>query len=263
MTPSAVLSQYVDTVPSARNAIDAVSGWHQTLAASADVVAGTGIGYADIRMSWCLEQFGPITGLKVLELGPLEGMQTYLLDQANPELIHAVEANRLSFLRCLVTKELLGIKRARFLHGNFVPWLEQVDVTYDLIIASGVLYHMRDPVRLLELIAQRSNAIYIWTHYFSDAAMPQSDPRRSVFRGDAELVDFRGVRVALHRRSYHGAWRSTAYCGGIVDQHYWMEREGIEAVLRQLGFADIRTAHDQHDQANGPCISIFARRAGA
>jgi hypothetical protein len=140
--------------------------------------------------------------------------------------------------------------------------LEQIDISYDLIVASGVLYHMRDPVRLLELIASRTKAIYLWTHYFSAEVMPKGDPRRGAFSGVVQTVDFRGLQVKLHERSYHGAWKSNAYCGGIVDRHYWMERGDIEDVLRRLGFTDIRTTHDHHDQANGPSISIFARRTG-
>lgn len=224
-------------------------------------VAGTAPLYADGRVSWCLEQFGSVAGRKILELGPLEAMQTYMLDQQQPEFIHAVEANKLSFLRCLITKELLDIKRAKFLHGNFLPWLEQTEIRYDLIVASGVLYHMSDPLRLLDLIGAHTDALYIWTHYYSDAAMPVGDARRAAFSGEVERVDFRGHAVALHCRSYHGAWKANSYCGGMVDRHYWMERDDILAVLRLLGFDDVRTAHELTDQPNGPCLSIFARRS--
>src|SRR5262249_8876061 len=149
-----------------------------------DAVAGEILWTGDVRIPWCLEQFGPIAGCKILELGPLEGMQTSQLDQHKPEFIHAIEANRLSFLRCLITKELLDIKHARFLHGSFLPWLERTEIRYDLIVASGVLYHMSDPLRLLELIATRCDATYLWTHYFSEEAMRRGDPRLKWLSGE-------------------------------------------------------------------------------
>ena len=257
----AVLGHYVRGAPSAQNAIDAVPGWNHAMPPHLGVVAGSVPLYADVRIAWCLEQYGSIAGRKILELGPLEGMHTYMLDQQQPEFIHAIEANQLSFLRCLVTKELLEIKRAKFLLGNFLPWLEQTEVSYDLIIASGVLYHMSDPVHLLELLAMRSSAIFLWTHYFSEAAMPPDDLRRKALSGEVEKVDCRGMTVSLHRRGYHNAWKNSAFCGGMYDRHYWMEKDDIMSVLRRLGFDDIRTTHDQPDHPNGPAISIFAQRA--
>lgn len=257
-----MLDQYVSSIPSPQNAIDAVPGWNQAMPPRIGATAGPMHAYPDARLLWCLERFGSIAGCKILELGPLEGMHTCVLDEQQPEFIHAVEANRLAFLRCLVTKELMELKRAKFLHGNFLPWLEQTEIPYDLIVASGVLYHMSDPVHLLDLLAKRTNAIYLWTHYFSDEAMPASDPRRGAFTGEIKKVDYRGLNVSLHRRGYHGAWNNSSYCGGMQDLHYWMEREDIRRVLHLSGFDDVCFAHEQLDMPGGPSVSIFARRTG-
>lgn len=261
--PDVVLDQYVGGGPSAQNAIDVVPGWNHAMPPHVGAVAGTAPLYDDFRIRWCLDQFGSIAGHKILELGPLEGMHTYLLDQQQPELIHAIEANKLAFVRCLITKELLEIKRAKFLLGNFLPWLEQTDVRYDLIIASGVLYHMSNPIHLLELMAGRSGAVYLWTHYFSDEAMPKGDLRRLALSGEVEKVLCRGQSVSLHRRGYHNAWKDKTFCGGMHDRHYWMEKSDIVRVLGLLGFDDIRTAHDQPDHPNGPAFSVFARRSAS
>jgi hypothetical protein len=262
--PDALLDQYVDSLPSPQNAVNAVPGWNHALPPQAGAVVAGSMGmYPDARIVWGLEQFGAIAGCKVLELGPLEGLHTCALDEQQPEFVHAVEANKLAFLRCLVTKELMDLKRSKFLHGNFVLWLEHTPITYDLIVASGVLYHMSEPVRLLELMTQRANAILIWSHYFSEQAIPPGDPRRGAFTGEVKKVNYRGQELSLHRRGYHGAWHNNTFCGGMHDLHYWMEKDDIVAVLRLSGFDDIRFAHEQNDQPNGPSITIFARRTGA
>lgn len=258
-----VLDQYVDAAPCPQNAIDAVPGWNHAMPPHVGAAAGDTHLYQDARIPWCLEQFGSIAGRKILELGPLEGMHTYLLDQQQPAFIHAIEANRLAFLRCLITKELLEIKHAKFMLGNFLPWLEQTDVRYDLIVASGVLYHMSNPVRLLELIGQRSDAIYLWTHCFSEEAMPKGDLRREALSGEVETIAFRGINVPLYRRGYHNAWKAKEFCGGMHDRHYWMEKDDIVRILGLLGFDDIRMAHDHPDHPNGPAFSVFARRTTA
>lgn len=255
-----VLDEYVSSIPSAQNAVDLIAGWNHALPPQAGAVAGSAVFYEDSRINWCIKQFGNLNGLRILELGPLEGAHTYMLHQQNPALIHAVEANKLSFLRCLVAKQLLELDKAHFMIGDFQKWLEFVPERYDLIVASGVLYHMTDPARLLELMADRSDALYIWTHYFSEEAMPLGDIRRGAFSGAVKVKRFKDFEVRLHARSYHGAWRNKAFCGGMHDEHYWMEKNQILEVLKHLGFDDVRPDHDSPDHPNGPSFSIFAQR---
>lgn len=257
---NAVFDEYVDTLPCAQNAVDLIPGWNHALPPEAGAVAGEIGLYSDARIDWCIEQYGDLRDRKVLELGPLEAAHTYMLHKHCPAVIDAVEANKLAFLRCLIVKELLHLDRARFWMGDFTKWLEHSGRRYDLIVASGVLYHMRDPVRLLELASDHSDSLYLWTHYYSDTAMPEGDFRRDAFDGNISVREFGGISVRLHHRSYREAWRSKAFCGGMRDDHVWMEKEQIIEVLAALGFADIRTNHDTNEHPHGPCISIFARR---
>jgi hypothetical protein len=258
--PAAALDEYVEGPPSAQNAVDALAGWNMALPAEAGAIAGPAAFYNDPRILWALERFGPLEGRSVLELGPLEASHTYILEQHRPASILAIEANRLSFLRCLVVKELLGLRIAKFELGNFAPWLETTSEHFDFIVASGVLYHMADPVRLLELLAARTDSLYLWTHYASDAAMPPDDVRRKAFVGDVETVQSHGVRVRCYKRSYWGAWKSKSFCGGLYDLHRWIDRDDMLNLLRALGFDEISTAHDEPDHKNGPSFSVFARR---
>ena len=258
-----VLDEYVVGMPCGQNAIDVLPGWNQALPPQANVVAGRGAFYHDPRILWAIEQFGSIEGRKILELGPLEASHTWLLEQHGPGEIHAVEANKLSYLRCLVVKELLDLKTAKFHLGDFAEWLKNGEQRYDFIVASGVLYHMEDPIRLLELIVARTDAFYLWTHYMSDDAMPDGDPRRGAILGAAEIQDRHGVPVRLYKRSYYGAWRSKSFCGGMYDLHRWVEKSDIVRVINALGFDDVRLAHDEPNHDNGPSFSIFARRTKA
>jgi hypothetical protein len=59
--------------------------------------------------------------------------------------IDAIEANQRTYLRCLITKEILGLTRSKFWLGDFIKALENWDQRYDLIVASGVLYHLKNP----------------------------------------------------------------------------------------------------------------------
>jgi hypothetical protein len=222
--------------------------------------------YEDPRIHWAVSQFGSLEGKRVLELGPLEGSHTSILERHGARRIDAIEANKLAYLRCLVAKEVFGLRRARFHLGDFVRGLQQ-PTRYDLIVACGVLYHMTDPLLLLERMASRTDAIYLWTHYFDDAEMPKGDPRRGAFRSPepphaetVQTVRFNGVDVTLHLRSYYKAWQKTQYCGGPIDRHFWLEKTQLIDVLKALGFNELAFADVAPDHQNGPAISIFARR---
>jgi hypothetical protein len=259
ISPTQVLDHYVSKYPSAQNAIDLIPGWNHAFPAEAGVVAGDAHFYHDTRIDWCIEKAAPLTGKTVLELGPLEAMHTYMLAKAGPAHIDAVEANALAYMRCLIAKEILGIANTSFWLGDFNAWLETSTRHYDLIVASGVLYHSADPVRLLELIATSAEALYVWTHYFDNAAMPPDDPRRGAFSGCVEPRLFRDLPVELHERSYHQAWRDPKFCGGLQDRHYWMTKSDIVRLLDRLDF-DAEIAHDLPEHPHGPSMSVFARR---
>ena len=81
----------------------------------------------------------------------------------------AIEANRRAFLKCLCIKEVLGLERVDFRLGDFVAYLKNSkNDNYDVVLASGILYHMQQPIEVLDLIASLTNKIFLWTHYYDE-----------------------------------------------------------------------------------------------
>ena len=258
----AIFDQYDATLPTNQNAIDVLPGWSTALPQECGVTAGSLQTYHDIRMLWVAECAGSLAEKRVLELGPLEAGHTIYLEQQGAHVL-GIESNKLAFLRCLVVKELARLTNARFMLGDFVKWLETTDETYDLIVASGVLYHMHDPLQLLELAAKRSNALYLWTHFVTDEAMPLGDPRRAVISDRPDIVDFHGVPMRLYKRTYAHAEKNASFNGGMMDAHSWLHRDDILTALRVLGYVDIKVAHEAPDHQNGPSFSVFANKTVA
>jgi hypothetical protein len=252
-------ADYDDRLPSAQNAVDLLPGWNAVIPHDPPLNVDKLALFADSRLAWALSVFGSLAGRSVLELGPLEGGHSFMLEQAGAASIDAIEANKSAYLRCLIFKEIVGLKTARFHLGDFLKWLDQVDRDYDFIVASGVLYHMRDPLRCLELIARRCTSVYFWTHYVTEETMGKNDPRRSVFMED-ETRSFRDIPVRLYRRSYHGADKTAIFSGGPYDEHRWMHRDDFLKVITVLGFDDVQIAFEQPDHVNGPAFSVFARK---
>lgn len=255
------LDEYVTSTPTDQNAIDTLKGWNQAFPPQFKVSAGEMHLHNDPRIGWAIQKSGNLAGKRIMEVGPLEAWHTYMLEQQQPALIDAVEANRLSFLRCLVVKEIVGLPRTRFHLGDAQLWLEERPERYDLIVASGVLYHMQDPVRFLKAMADRTDQIFLWTHYVDDIAMPAGDPRRGAFINQPETLVYREVEVILYPRTYLQAWKSAHFCGGMHDIHRWMDRGSLLALLKALGFDDIEIWGDEPQHAFGPACCIFARRS--
>jgi hypothetical protein len=259
----AIFDQYEQGKPDHQNAIDALPGWNSAFPVALNLNAGKHHLYADDRIDWALRSFGSIEGKKILEVGPLEGMHTYMLHREHPARIDAIEANRLCFLRCLVTRQILDINTASFLLGDIQAWLTDHDEVYDFAIASGVLYHMADPGEFLRLLASRANAVFIWTHFFLEEAMPAGDVRRNPFSGKVETKMIEGIPVRYYERSYQHANSNASFCGGMKDRHFWMHRDDILTLLEKLGYSDIVIRDQNFGHSGGPCFSLLARKTHA
>src|SRR5688572_1114961 len=156
--------------PSDQNALDLFANeWSsQPPSSRPELKAGATPLFDDPRITWAHHHLmtmgveGGFANRDVLELGPLEGGHTYLINRYDAKSITAVEANARAYLKCLIAKELFGMPRARFLLGDCLEHLKQNDRHYDIGIACGILYHLTNPVELLELLARRCNALFLW-----------------------------------------------------------------------------------------------------
>jgi SAM-dependent methyltransferase len=257
-----VLDHYVAPAPSPQNAIDLFRGeWSSRLPASlGGLEAGRALLFEDTRITWFEQEVGGFSGKTVLELGPLEGGHTYMLERGGAEQIIAVEANSRAFLKCLIVKELLGLTRVRFLCGDFLEYLRAPGPEYELCVASGVLYHMREPAELLALLARRCRGhLLLWTHYYDDAvisANPDLVPKFTAHR-PTEFEDF---SHSLHRYEYQQALGWSGFCGGPAPYSHWMTRVDILRGLDHFGFVDIRINFEAPDHPNGPSFAVVATR---
>lgn len=243
----------VSMAPSVQTAVDLGGIWHSVF--PSDSGAATG-GYAnlfsDARTTWAIERLGGVSGLDILELGPLEAGHTYMLDRAGAKSVTAIEALKSAYLKCLIAKEVLDIKSAHFLLGNFVPWLETESRCFDLIWASGVLYHMTEPLRLLELISSRTDRVFLWTHFYRDDAVPPYLKARSVSLAGETFRQFERPYFLPSRRKS---------CGGVCTGRAWLRRSDILKALEILGFKRIEIGFEDFANRLGPSFAIVAQKA--
>jgi predicted nicotinamide N-methyase len=255
--PANILEQYITSIPSPQNALDIFKGdWSSILPQElGNLQAGASALFDDARIHWIAEQWGGLEGRAVLELGPLEAGHTYMLERYGAASVLAIEANTRAYLKCLVVKELLNLQRSQFVCGDFIEFLRRNPPRFDICIASGVLYHMRNPVELIELISKVSNRVLIWTHYYDSSLLEDA---RFTAHTEAEHA---GFKHTLHKHEYQAALGWSGFCGGSAPYCNWLSREDILQSLKHFGFSDIQINFDDTNHPNGPAFAIAAAKA--
>jgi hypothetical protein len=185
-----------------------------------------------------------------------------MLEKAGANVL-AIEANFDSFLRCLIVKNLLDLE-SKFILGDFTKGLGESN-SYELVVASGVLYHMTDPVSLLEQISQVTNRIFIWTHYFEPELQKWNPAIQSQVGlkwkvSETKYVNFKDKIIRIVPQTYGEALGWDGFCGGPETFSYWIYKEDIILILKELGFRDIKVNFDHPDHRNGPSFCILATR---
>ena len=257
-----ILDAYVHTPPSPQNALDIFKGtWSCRMPEPyAHLQAGLLPVFEDARIPWAAEKLGGFENKTVLELGPLEGAQTYLLERHGAAEIVAIEANTLAYLKCLVVKELLGLQRATFLCGDFVPYLRANQRRFDVCIASGVLYHMRNPAELIASLAHATDRLFLWTHYYDWAIIAKRADLVARHTEHGEPAEHRGFEHMLYRQVYQADLKWCGFCGGSAPYSNWMSREDILACLDYFGFDQIEVSFEDLNHGGGPSFAIAATR---
>ncbi len=256
---------FFGVAPSDQNALDLFAGeWSsQPPASRPELKAGVTPLFDDPRISWAHHRLiemgleGGFAGRDVLELGPLEGGHTYAVDRLEPKSITSIEANARAYLKCLIAKETFGMPRAHFVLGDCLMHLRDTGRRYDIGVACGILYHLTNPVELLELLARRCDAIFLWT-VFHDPEFVARNPVPGAKFSEVIQMEHAGFKHTVHRFNYGPSLDWKGFCGGGDVFSYWMEKPEILGALEQFGFKDFRT--EQHPNVHGSALLVAARK---
>jgi hypothetical protein len=197
------------------------------------------------------EAIGGFDGKTVIELGPLEGVHTYIMSQLGAAEITSVESNKDAFLRCLIVQNATRMQRTQFLLGDCLEYLRSGSARVDVIVASGVLYHMQDPLALLSAMVRRTKVICLWTHYFDPS---HHNCRQAHFSGPL-FVEFQGQTLESYTHRYINP--SQSFCGGNVATSTWLTKPSLLSAMKVLGL-DWNVIEDNPAHDFAPCILIVA-----
>lgn len=257
---ASILDEYVTTAPAPHNAVNIFAGeWSSALPRPLhEVPAGSIPLFEDARVTWAVTRLCGVAGRSVLELGPLEGGHTYHLARAGAS-VTAIEAHTRAYLKCLITKELLGMPGARFLLGDFMEYLRDNPEHVDICFASGVLYHMRNPVETIALISDVADQLFLWTHVYDENIINASELLRPRFTTSTP-ASHQGFEHTLHRFDYADSLTGKGFCGGSAAHSNWLSRADLFAALTHFGWEVSDVSFDTPDHPHGPALALVATR---
>lgn len=220
---------------------------------------------------WLAQQtFGDLSGLSCLELGPNEGEISFHLHHAGLKPILSIEGRTRSFLKCLIVKNLLHLDSVQFRLGDFVRFLEDSDREFDIILASGILYHMTEPLKVIENITRRTHRVVVATHYFLDTLL-KVDNKNDTTGLPLTTWNVQGISNVTHKGFSARHYRYD-YCipmdkhetfghGGLAEFSYLLELDAILDAFRFFGFEVVGEILNDPNGERGPHVIFCAKRA--
>lgn len=244
-------NDFLDKTASAQNAADLFKGEWVSQVPTIDTGEMALFAPEDDRPGFVVSHYGSIQDWSVLELGSFEGGHAYQLEQAGANVI-GIEANPHIFVRSLIAKNALGMK-TKFLLGDFHRYIDGRD-RFDIIFCSGVLYHMPDPVGLIERMSKATDRVFIWTHYVDDENMARWDVSGAV--SDYTNGDF---SCCYYRYDYATEWASRSFAG-VKPFASRLRADAIFSALKHFGFVNIKICKDEPNHPGGAAFSLIAER---
>ena len=225
--------------------------------------------FDDPRIRWAESVFGGFQGMRALELGPLEGGHSFMLDRGGATSVDAIEANTRGYLKCLIVKETVGLPSVRFHLGDFMPILDDPTAAmadwhpeggrFDLAVASGVLYHMQEPVEMLAGLSALADRLFIWTQYLDPERLADLSDKGARF-GPLEQRTYGDLVYSCATQTYGRALGIAGFCGGPEQRSRWLTRQALFDALEYVGYTDLKVDFDEPDHPNGPAIAICASK---
>lgn len=252
---SKFLDYYTDQAPSLQNTLDMFKGeWSSAVPGASS--GGKAPLFSDPRASYWIrktnEFFSGLNqsrSLNILELGPLEGAHSCMFSSAGWN-VTSIESNSRAFLKTLIIYNEFNLS-AKALYGDFIPYLHQVGTpVYDFIAASGVLYHMKNPIEAIDLISSKCLCVGIWTHFFEESLQ-----ERWPGRWDEVELEYGGYKYVGYKQYY--VQPDNSFCGGGQEYSIWLRKETILDRLSYHGF-QVEISSTEIDHPNGPCMTLHA-----
>jgi methyltransferase family protein len=196
-----------------------------------------------------LANFLDLRGLRTLEIGPLEGYHSVLLEKMGVKENVAIESRNENLKKCRRIKEKYGLDHTIFLLHDVARLYNgeeqaQFDGPFDLVFCLGVLYHVPEPAKALTWFRSQAKRLFLGTHYAN------AEDRRL----DSLVYTHNGKNYRV--KEFHESGLSDPL-SGMSPISLWPYEKDLLAMIEDVGYSKISVLGK--DLQNGhPHITIIA-----
>lgn len=200
----------------------------------------------DHRLKYLL-YFLDLRDWRVLEIGPLEGHHSLILEKLGVRETIAIESREDNLRKCNRIKQKYGLARTQYIMHDLEKLYTGVETprfegVFDLVFCLGVLYHVPEPAKALAWMRTRSSRLFLGTHYIDRI-------RTKPFVYRHEGVEYHG---ALHDE---GGLRNPI--SGMSSKSFWPYEADLIRMIKDVGYKNVHVLG--RDLQNGtPHITILA-----
>jgi hypothetical protein len=208
----------------------------------------------DHRLKYIL-YFLDVRDCRTLELGPLTGYHSVIVEKLGVRENVAVEGREENYRQCLRVTERYRLERTTFVLQDIEAlYSARAQATFsgpfDLVLCLGVLYHLPDPARALEWLRAQAPVLFLSTHYVEPAEMQRYS--RDVFPDVPYTYRGRSYRAKQFPESGLGDPYS-----GLSRHSLWLYEEDLIRMIQDAGYGKIHLLG--RDLQNGhPHVTILA-----
>jgi phospholipid N-methyltransferase len=245
------MNTIIGTDCSLESMFDIIGGWTTQFEINGKLIGGTAMWQTSPYLPWQIEMIGGFEGKRILELGPLEGAHTKTMINNGAREVIAVEGLSDCFLKCLIVKEAFHLDKARFIFGNFCNYVEDYKgEKFDLVFASGVLYHQINPAKLIHDLSKITDIVVVWSQVANEIHPCKEE-------GFVITGGMKYTGKSMHWGDLR--LRSEEYCASLGEEAFWMYADEMRRCFKDAGFVNI-IEKTIDPTPHGDCLLFIAKK---
>jgi SAM-dependent methyltransferase len=213
------------------------------------------------------EAGGSLEGLRVLDVGCLEGGYTAAFALHGASEAVGLEVRHPNLARCAFLQEALGLAGMRFVEGDAKALSLESHGRFDVVFAAGLLYHLDDPVDFLARVRPMTERFLLLdTHVATPTAFGHGcAPRLSALERNGRSYIGR-VAHEYDASIDEPALDELAWSSYGNPTSFWLTEESLVAALHDVGFASVSKTFMPRgyrcgERCSWECRSIYVARA--
>jgi hypothetical protein len=188
--------------------------------------------YGDPRISMLnlpeLYNYIKFENKSVLELGPLEGGNSIILEKLKIKSNLSIEGRVENYIKCCIIKNIFDLNKTKYILDNVMDINIDDYNKFDIAVVLGILYHLDKPHLLIDKLSKLSDEIIISTHY-ADENSPYPNAKELIIKHND--YTYKG-------RSYIEDPNIDPNAG-LQNYSFWPYKNDLIEMIRNSGFINI------------------------